>query len=164
CICYYTIFNEGWGQFDSDNVFDLFKTWDDTRIVDSTSGWFKQSKSDVESIHCYFKPIKPVESDKPIVVSEMGGYSVRVKDHYFNKNDNYGYKNYESMEEMSDDIITLYETEVVPYIEKGLCGNIFTQLSDVEDETNGFYTYDRAVCKVDKALMLSLSKKLRIQE
>ena len=65
---------------------------------------------------------------------------------------------------MSDYIIKLYETEVVPYIEKGLCGNIFTQLSDVEDETNGFYTYDRAVCKVDKALMLSLSKKLRIKE
>ncbi|MBP5159110.1 MAG: glycoside hydrolase family 2, partial [Lachnospiraceae bacterium] len=76
CVCYYTIFNEGWGQFESDRVYEKFREWDDTRIVDSTSGWFKQKKSDVESIHCYFKPIKPVRSDLPIVVSEMGGYSV----------------------------------------------------------------------------------------
>ncbi len=162
CICYYTIFNEGWGQFDSDNVYEEFKTWDDTRIVDSTSGWFKQQKSDVESIHCYFKPIKPIEFDRPIVVSEMGGYSIRIADHYFNKNDNYGYKTYTDTETMSKDIVRLYEEEVIPYIKKGLCGNIYTQLSDVEDETNGFYTYDRKVCKVDKAAMLEVARKLKL--
>lgn len=162
CICYYTIFNEGWGQFDSDRVYAMVKEWDQTRIIDSTSGWFKQNQSDVESIHCYFKPIRPVTSDKPIVVSEMGGYSVRIPDHYFNKTDNYGYKTFENTNDLTCAIIRLYEEEVIPYIAKGLCGSIYTQLSDVEDETNGFYTYDRRVCKVDKEKMKALSHKLVI--
>lgn len=161
CICYYTIFNEGWGQFDSDRVYELVKEWDKTRIIDSTSGWFKQKNSDVESLHCYFKPIKPEEFERPIVVSEMGGYSIRVKDHYFNKKDNYGYKVYTDLDTLSKDIVKLYEDEVIPYIEKGLCGNIFTQLSDVEDETNGFYTYDRVVCKVNKLEMQKVAKEIK---
>ncbi len=161
CVLYYTIFNEGWGQFDSDYMYDKFCEWDHTRIIDSTSGWFKQKKSDVESIHCYFKPIKPIKSDKPIIVSEMGGYSLRVEGHYFNKNDNYGYKTFTDEDELSEAIIKLYEDEVLPYIEKGLCGNIYTQVSDVEDETNGFYTYDRKVCKVNKEAMLKISRQLK---
>lgn len=160
CVLYYTIFNEGWGQFDSDYMYDKFCEWDHTRIIDSTSGWFKQKKSDVESIHCYFKPIKPIKSDKPIIVSEMGGYSLRVEGHYYNKNDNYGYRTFTDEDELSEAIIKLYEDEVLPYIAKGLCGNIYTQVSDVEDETNGFYTYDRKVCKVNKDAMLKISKKL----
>lgn len=162
CICYYTIFNEGWGQFDSDNVYEKVKEWDPTRIIDSTSGWFKQKKSDVESIHCYFKPIKPVESDQPVVVSEMGGYSIRIPGHYFNKTDNYGYKTFENTEDLTAAIVSLYENEVIPYIAKGLCGSIYTQLSDVEDETNGFYTYDRRVCKVDPVKIKALAEKLKI--
>ncbi len=163
CICYYTIFNEGWGQFESDRVYEKFREWDDTRIVDSTSGWFKQKKSDVESIHCYFKPIKPVRSDLPIVVSEMGGYSVRVKDHFYNKNDNYGYKTFADTDELSAAVIALYENEVIPYIRQGLCGSIYTQLSDVEDETNGLYTYDRKVCKVDAQAMRRMAERLKIE-
>ena len=161
CICYYTIFNEGWGQFDADAAYEMAKKWDPTRIIDATSGWFHQTKSDVESTHCYFKPIAQKESDKPIVVSEMGGYSVRVTDHYFNKKDNYGYRIFTDTKSLSDAITGLYEKEILPYIEKGLCGSIYTQLSDVEDETNGFYTYDRKICKVEKEAMKKISVRLK---
>ena len=54
----------------------------------------------------------------------------------------------------------MYEKMVLPAIEKGLCGCIYTQLSDVEDEVNGFYTYDRVVCKVDKEKMKKLSDRI----
>ena len=161
CICYLTVFNEGWGQFDSDAMYDKMKAWDASRIIDSTSGWFKQKKSDVESVHCYFKPIRPVKSERPIVVSEMGGYSLRMEGHLFNRNDNYGYKTFENAKDLGDAIEKLYGCEVIPYIEAGLCGSIYTQLSDVEDETNGFYTYDRAVCKVDKQAMLRIAERIR---
>ena len=137
------------------------KTWDDTRIIDATSGWFKQKKSDVESIHCYFKPIRPKESSKPVIVSEMGGYSYRVMDHVFNLWKNYGYKTFSNEGELTDAIENLYVHEVIPYIAKGLCGSIYTQLSDVEDETNGFYTYDRAVCKTDAGKMRSIAAQIR---
>ncbi|MBP5384409.1 MAG: glycoside hydrolase family 2 [Lachnospiraceae bacterium] len=160
CICMYTVFNEGWGQFDADALYDKMKQWDDTRIIDATSGWFHQTKSDVESVHCYFKPIRQQESTRPILVSEMGGYSLRVTGHLFNLSKNYGYKTFTSAEELTDAIVSLYDNEVIPYIAKGLCGSIYTQLSDVEDETNGFYTYDRAVCKTDKAVMRAVADRI----
>ena len=70
CICYWTIFNEGWGQFDSDNVYEAFKKLDDTRFIDSTSGWFRREKTDVDSRHVYFRKVK-LKGDgvKPLVLS-----------------------------------------------------------------------------------------------
>ena len=41
----------------------------------------------------------------------------------------------------------LYLT-MVPLAEAGLCGAVYTQLSDVEDETNGLFTFDRAILKL----------------
>ena len=150
CICYYTIFNEGWGQFCADELYDFVKALDSTRIIDSTSGWFKQKKSDVHSDHVYFRIIKIKRSDKPIVISEFGGYSFKLEpDHYFNKNQNYGYKTFHSQQELEQAIRELYDSQIKPYIKKGLCAAIYTQLSDVEDETNGFLTYDR-VLKIER--------------
>ncbi|MBQ7581296.1 MAG: glycoside hydrolase family 2 [Lachnospiraceae bacterium] len=160
CICYYTIFNEGWGQFHADAVYDKMKQWDETRIIDATSGWFHQKKSDVLSTHCYFKPVRPVESKRPVIVSEMGGYSLQVPGHYYNPNQNYGYKTFRNAKELTDAVTALYENEIIPYIAKGLCGSIYTQLSDVEDETNGFYTYDRRVLKVEQEAMCRIAEKL----
>ncbi|MBQ2825506.1 MAG: glycoside hydrolase family 2, partial [Clostridia bacterium] len=85
CVCYWTIFNEGWGQFESDGMYELLRELDSTRFIDSTSGWFKKKKSDVESLHIYFKPVKVKESDKPIVLSEFGGYSYKVENHVANE-------------------------------------------------------------------------------
>ena len=47
----------------------------------------------------------------------------------------------------------MYEKMVLPGIKKGVCGCIYTQVSDVEDEINGLYTHDRYVCKVEKKKM-----------
>ena len=55
-------------------------------------------------------------------------------------------------------ITDLYETMVKPSIRNGLNGCIYTQLTDVEGEINGLYTYDRQQCKVDKAKMLKIAK------
>jgi len=54
----------------------------------------------------------------------------------------------------------MYENMIEPFIKDGLCGCVYTQLSDVEDEVNGLYTYDRKVCKVDKAWMRDLADKM----
>ena len=55
----------------------------------------------------------------------------------------------------------MYEKMVLPAIKKGLCGCIYTQLSDVEDEINGLYTYDREVCKVEIEKMTKLAVRLK---
>lgn len=161
CVVVYTIFNEGWGQFESDKVYMFAKRKDSTRLYDSTSGWFAQEKSDFDSRHVYFKAIELSGNEKPLLLSECGGYSYAVPGHIFGKYSNYGYGNCESKEELTAQIAEMYDKMVIASIEKGLCGCIYTQLSDVEDETNGFYTYDRKICKVDKAIMQKLAERIK---
>ena len=162
CICYWTIFNEGWGQFDADEMYEQLRRLDHSRFIDTTSGWFKKKESDVDSMHVYFKPVKLKPSKKPIVLSEFGGYSYNVADHVYNPNKTYGYKKFESKEAFENDLIKLYEEQIVPNIANGLCASIYTQLSDVEDETNGIVTYDRYIVKVNRERMSELAKKLTI--
>ncbi len=162
-ICLWTVFNEGWGQFEADQLYSLVKCWDKSRFVDATSGWFWQSKSDVESLHVYFKKIKlPKKSKRPIIVSEFGGYCFAVEGHLFDEKKSYGYRNCKTIERYNEDFAKLYETEVVPLIEKGLCAAIYTQISDVEEEINGVITYDREVVKLDKDRALDIARKLKI--
>ena len=161
CICYWTIFNEGWGQFDSDAVYEQFKQLDDTRFIDSTSGWFRQKKSDVDSRHVYFRKITQKGGNKPLVISEFGGYSYKVAGHSFNPDDTYGYGKYQDRDEFVKALQSLYMDQVVPCVERGLCAAIYTQVSDVEDETNGLLTYDRKVEKMTPEEMLPVADALR---
>ncbi len=159
-VVYYTIFNEGWGQFDGDKYYKLFKEYDGTRIYDTASGWFKTKQSDVESDHVYFKPVKPKTTDKPLILSEFGGYSCKIAEHAFNLDETYGYRYFSEKEEFEKALIELYEKEIIPAIECGMCGTVLTQVSDVEDETNGLLTYDRKVLKVSCERMAEMSDKL----
>ncbi len=159
-VVYYTIFNEGWGQFGEKECYHLFKETDNTRIYDTTSGWFKKPCTDVESDHVYFKPIKAKKTDKPWVLSEFGGYSYKVKENSFNQDKNYGYKYFNNKEGFNDALIKLYDEQIIPAIKSGLCASILTQVSDVEDETNGLLTYDRKVLKVDQKRISETSKKI----
>ncbi len=161
-VVYFTIFNEGWGQFDAKNYYAFFKDLDPSRIYDTTSGWFKVEQSDVESDHVYFKPVRlKTVKGKPAVLSEFGGYSCKVEGHSFNLDKTYGYKFFNSREELEDALVELYEREIIPAIERqGLCATVLTQVSDVEDETNGLLSYDRRVLKVDPKRMKTLGEKL----
>ena len=160
-ICYWTIFNEGWGQFDSDNVYEKFLKLDDTRFVDSSSGWFRQRKSQVDSRHVYFRKVKLTADGKmPLVLSEFGGYSFKPEGHVFNTESTYGYGKFNTREEFSRAVQNLYRNEIVPCIQRGLCAAIYTQVSDVEDETNGLLTYDRKVEKLSPEEMLPIAEEL----
>ena len=162
CICCWTIFNEGWGQFDSDSVFGQFKTLDDTRFVDSTSGWFRREKSDVDSRHVYFRQVK-LKGDgvKPLVLSEFGGKTYKVEGHVFNPDKTYGYGGCETKEALNEAVVKLYMDEIVPCVKQGLCAAIYTQVSDVEDEINGLVTYDRKVEKMEPEKLLPVAAALQ---
>ncbi len=163
-IVYWTVFNEGWGQFDSDNVYSKLRALDNTRIIDTTSGWFRRKCSDVESLHIYFGPWNQIRAGKkPVVLSEFGGYTYPVEGHLFNPDNAYGYKTCKTVEEFQTQMLALYRNKVLPAIEKGLCGAICTQVSDVEDEINGFLTYDRKVSKADEQAMTAIAVQLQAQ-
>ena len=161
-VVYYTIFNEGWGQFDADNVYDKLKPLDPTRIWDTTSGWFAEKKSDVVSEHVYFKKIKLASTpEKPLVLSEFGGYSYKIPENSFNLDKTYGYRFFGTKEEFMSALEELYRNEIIPAIkESGLSAAVLTQLSDVEDETNGLFTFDRQINKTNTDRMIALSAEL----
>ena len=162
CICCWTIFNEGWGQFDSERMYHRLREMDSTRFIDTASGWFHGATSNVDSQHVYFKPVKLKPSVKPIFLSEFGGYVYRVDGHVFNPDKAYGYRIFDDRQKFEDALIALYEKEVIPHIGTGLCATVYTQLSDVEDETNGLLTYDRKVCKADASRMREIASRLKI--
>ena len=162
CICYWTIFNEGWGQFDSDRGCDLFRKLDDTRFIDATSGWFRRKNTDVDSRHVYFRKVKlKGDGKKPLVLSEFGGKTYPCEGHVFNPDKTYGYGGCESLQALAAAMESLYMDEVLPCVKNGLCAAIYTQVSDVEDEINGIVTYDRKICKLTPETMRPIAEALR---
>lgn len=170
CICYWTIFNEGWGQFDADRMYKIAKQMDPTRIIDATSGWFAQKESDVESLHMYFEKLHLGKNKAlPQVLSEFGGYVYKDEEHSFNLTKTYGYKIYQDRETFVKAFQQVYMEQIVPLVRKGLSATVYTQLSDVEDETNGILTYDRKVCKlypnetssIKEALFMALKERCK---
>ncbi len=164
CICYWTIFNEGWGQFQASKMYKTLKSLDSTRFIDSASGWFYCADSDVESLHIYFKPLSiknaKKRSTKPIVISEYGGYALSVRNHVFNESNEYGYSKFTDAPQLNCAVEALFENQLLPLIEQGLCGAIYTQLSDVEDETNGFLTYDRKINKAQGSRISEINARM----
>ncbi len=162
CICYWTIFNEAWGQFDSDRVHDLFVKLDDTRFVDSTSGWFRRNNTDVDSRHVYFRRVKlKGDGKKPLVLSEFGGKTYRAEGHVFNPDKTYGYGGCETEDALNAAVKALYMEEILPCVARGLCAAVYTQVSDVEDEINGLLTYDRKVEKLRPETMGPVAEALK---
>ena len=159
-IVVYTLFNEGWGQFDSDRMYSIAKELDPSRLYDSTSGWFAQKDNDFDSLHIYFGNLEPQPGKRPMFISEFGGCSYPVEHHTYSKYASYGYGSCKNTDEVSKKVRQAYFTTILPVIEKGCCGAVYTQLSDIEDEINGFYTYDRKVCKVNIEEMQKLQKKI----
>ena len=150
-IVLWTIFNEGWGQFDSEIVLEEMKKLDSTRLYDHASGWHDQGISDTKSLHVYFKSLKmPKEEDtkgRAVILSEFGGLVLPIKGHMQKGKPTYvSYKNKDKWLKAYSKMI---QRDVIDNIPKGLSACIYTQLSDVEDELNGFITFDREVQKAD---------------
>ena len=164
CIVGWTIFNEGWGQYDSDRLYRLLKPADPARFFMTTSGWFAQRESDVQSEHVYFNS-RVLEGDQPgkfLFLSECGGFSRRVEGHVTRERKNYGYgEQARTGAELEARIGRMYDDMVLPSIPNGLCGCVYTQLSDVEGETNGLYTYDRQVRKVRPEFMGKIARRVK---
>ncbi|MBE6951643.1 MAG: glycoside hydrolase family 2 [Ruminococcaceae bacterium] len=161
CIVLYTLFNEGWGQHDTQALYRHFKAMEPKRIWNAASGWFKNSDSDVQSEHIYFGSLqlKP-GGRRPLLLTEFGGYSWPIDAHRFNLDEEYGYQKFRTAGDFQAALTALYRENILPQIKTGLCGAILTQLSDVEDETNGLVTYDRCVIKADREAMTAIAGEL----
>ena len=162
CICTWVLFNEGWGQFDAAAAAEYAHRLDPSRIIDHASGWHDQKVGKLQSLHVYFRPyhFKKDRLGRAVALTEFGGYTLAVPGHTWGKK-RFGYKPLRDEAALADAFRRLYEQQIIPATEKGLAASVYTQLSDVEDECNGFVTYDRKVVKLPKQLVREISLSLK---
>ena len=156
-------FNEGWGQFNARKATAFIRAWDPTRLIDEASGWYDQWGGDVYSIHNYFRKlrIKP-QPPRAVAVTEYGGYAYRNPEHSAAEKV-YGYRKYRAPEALTAAYARLFRRDIIGNVSRGLAGAIYTQVSDIEDEVNGIYTYDRKVLKLDPGTLITLNAELNAE-
>lgn len=160
CIALWTPFNEGWGQFDAAKATALIRKLDDTRLVNEACGWFDQGGGDVYSIHNYLRALKlKSQPDRVVALTEFGGYACPTPGHMACEKE-FGYKGYQNKQQLTEAYRVLWQRDVLPWIEKGLSAAIYTQTSDIEEEINGFFTYDREAEKLETAVVQEVNRKI----
>lgn len=159
-IAVWVPFNEGWGQFDAAKATELIRKCDKTRFVNEACGWFDQHGGDMYSIHNYSKglTVKP-QKDRVVALTEFGGYSYAMKGHLACEKE-FGYQSFTSKEELTANYKRLWEEEIYPNLAHGLSSSVYTQTSDIEEEINGIFTYDRDEVKFVEEELRNLNRKL----
>ena len=150
-------FNEGWGEYDPARIADLVKSWDPTRLVNNNSGsnccGFDGGNGDVIDDHIYVGPGNPQRpsATRVAMLGEFGGLGLRAAGHEWSPGNGFAYEMTSSPAALTERYAQV-TTAVGPLIaSNGLSGSIYTQPTDVENEVNGLFTYDRQVLKVDAA-------------
>ena len=156
----WTLFNEGWGQFDGAKLTAKMKEWDPGRCVDTASGWHDQHTGDFCSVHRYFGKQRLRRDPRVQALTEFGGWSLTVAGHSA-PGRGFSYHRAQTGGELTAALEKLYREQIVPLKTEGLQACVYTQLSDVETERNGLLTWDRKVLKVDAGKILALNEALK---
>ena len=162
CIGCWVPFNEGWGQFDAAQAVETLCTLDPDRLVDEASGWYDQGGGDVDSRHNYFYPLHLRPGRRTVALSEYGGIAWPMPGHEPPRR-TYGYGTARSRAELTGRYRKLQLETVRPQLRNGLSALVYTQVSDVEDEVNGLFTYDRQAIKPDPAAVRAVNEALEAE-
>ena len=155
-------FNEGWGQFDAAQAVETLRALDPDRLVDEASGWYDQGGGDVDSRHNYFYPLHLRPGRRTVALSEYGGIAWPMPGHEPPRR-TYGYGTAKSRAELTGRYRKLQLETVLPQLRNGLSALVYTQVSDVEDEVNGLFTYDRQAVKPDPAAVRAVNEALEAE-
>ncbi len=159
-ITTWVIFNEGWGQYDTERLVNRTKQQDSTRLVVGASGFVDKGCGDLHDVHGYPGPTgAALEEYRVTTLGEFGGLGFPVKGHLWEKSKAWGYVSYKNVEELEDAYEALIEKFHL-YVSEGISAAIYTQITDVENEVNGMMTYDRAVIKMDQKRVHNISDRL----
>ena len=152
-IIVWVLFNEGWGQYDTETLADWLKKLDPSRLVDSASGWTDLRVGDMNDMHNYPGPNMPApEPRRASVLGETGGFGLVVTNHVLTPH-SWGYVMLNDRAELAARYTQSLKQLWRLHNLRGLSAVIYTQTSDVETECNGLLTYDRAVEKIDSAVL-----------
>ncbi|MCB0884861.1 MAG: hypothetical protein KDB34_08995 [Propionibacteriaceae bacterium] len=161
-IVMWVIFNEGWGQYHTARLERRVRRLDPTRLIDPASGWFDQRGGDFRSRHRYVLKLQrpPRRDRRPFFLSEFGGFSLATEGHQWEGDGKFGYRFCADSASLGKALAKLYREQLIPLVRHGLRACVYTQLSDVEIEANGLFSYDRQVLKPDADLLRSLNAEL----
>ena len=159
CIGCWVPFNEGWGQFDASKATARLRVLDPGRLIDEASGWFDQGGGDVDSRHNYFYPLRVRPGRRTVALTEYGGIAFPVAGH-LTADKTYGYGTARDSADMAARYEKLQCETVLPQLARGLSALVYTQLTDVEEEVNGLFTYDRAVLKLPADRVRAINDRL----
>jgi hypothetical protein len=152
-------FNEGWGEYDAGRIADLVKGWDPTRLVNHNSGSNccdsdpDPGNGDVIDDHMYVGPgiTRPPTATRIAVNGEYGGLGLRVAGHEWPSSGKFAYEWLPDVNALTNRYVQITGKLVDLMAANGLSGSVYTEPTDVEEELNGFYTYDRQVRKMNFA-------------
>lgn len=161
-IVAWVIFNEGWGQYHTSRLERRVRHLDPTRLIDPASGWFDQRGGDFRSRHRYVLRLQrpPRRDRRAYFISEFGGFNMIADGHLWEGAGSFGYRFYDNADDLNTALTKLYCDQLIPLTAFGLRGCVYTQLSDVEIETNGLFSYDRQTLKPDAGLLRELNTRL----
>jgi hypothetical protein len=147
-IIVWTPFNEDWGVHDLATIAALTRQLDPTRLVDSNTGGTDIGVGDLHDVHIYPGPDCPQpEADRAVANGELGGITMRVSGHDWSQG-NFGYG---AVLHDGWHVAQRYQQILKEaYAERdtrSASAFVYTQIVDVEEETNGLLTYDREIVK-----------------
>ncbi|UPG95236.1 glycoside hydrolase family 2 protein [Luteibacter aegosomatissinici] len=161
-------FNEGWGQWSIAAGGELaaqIKKLDGSRLVNARSGYnCCDTKGDTHAgdmidVHDYQGPGLPApDATRASMDGEHGGLTLGVPGHVWPNTAINPYGDVKDQAALNDGYVanTAVLRDKAPAI--GVSGSVYTQITDVEGEHNGLYTYDRKVEKVDEARVRAINE------
>lgn len=161
CIVVWVPFNEGWGQFDTEDVVRFTKEKDPSRLVNEASGGNFHLAGDILDVHHYPEPRMNIfDRTKINVIGEYGGIGYLVEGHIWQPDgQNWGYSGLCKTPEELLGRYKMYAERLKALIDIGCAAAVYTQTTDVELELNGLMTYDR-LDKVDAAAIRAINQEV----
>jgi hypothetical protein len=157
-IIVWVLFNEGWGQYDTEPLTEWLQKLDPSRLVDDASGWTDMRTGDLIDMHNYPGPNAPSsEPHRAAVLGETGGFGLVVPDHSWSSN-HWGYVMLPDNQELVSQYIKALKQVWRLHNLRGLSAAFYTQTTDVETECDGLLTYDRAVVKMESATLFAANR------
>ena len=161
--------NEGWGEWEqaaTGEIADDVKAQDPSRLVNAHSGVNccnskgDSGKGDIIDWHQYTGPALPhPDATRAAIDGEHGGFSLSDPAHTWPGGSVNPYGEVETSEQLTAAYVENTAKLVGP-AQEYLSGSIYTQITDVEGEVNGFWTYDRHVLKMDLDQVKAINEKV----
>ncbi|GAA4803861.1 glycoside hydrolase family 2 [Streptomyces ziwulingensis] len=162
------VFNEGWGEWDreaSGRIAESVGAADPSRVVNAHSGVNccnskgDSGKGDIIDHHDYNNtdPAFPDER-RAAMDGEHGGFTLRAPGHMWPGTPTVIYSGVADKEALTRRYVENTEKYYLDQAGAELSGSVYTQITDLENELNGLYTYDRRRLKVDPVRVREINR------